>query len=822
MTATVNEQSITITDESLTVSESVGIYECDFSFDSSWDGWQKTAVFQGAGETIEMIVVDSRAQIPWEVLKEAGWMKIGVYGTKSGEVKPTIWSDQIYVSEGTVPESIEVTPTPSIYAQILDLANDAKDIAEDAQDTADDVASDWASVSATATTLSAGSPATVTFADNTFAFGIPKGAKGDTGATGATGATPDFSIGTVSTLETGQSATATITGTAAQPVLNLGLPKGNKGDNGDVANIADAYSTSATYAAGDYCIYNSQLYRCTTAISTAEAWTAAHWTAAELSEDVGDLRSAIREEIKVITDMTGLNYSPEITFIDGKGIKTANGQTGTDATRSYSGYIPILDGIQKVILTMLKFTSSTNYGIAFYSSNAASTFISGVRENYNADAYGVEVRSIDVPSGAKYFRTTWCDSSDDFYDEFTCRLYRDGTFTEAKVSAEIDEKTHVTTNNVLNPLGLTLDKYIRNDTGASGNSSIYAVTDYIAVRENDEILLTTGTQTHPALVYVAAYDEKKDIMGESGGAGISSGAFTVPSGVAFVRITAAKERITSRFARISLNGQNIRFETYYGGNVSGLARENHTEGQSILNYPLATLPRYILGSLAYRPLGVLSQGYICIVSDDGNADLANYTIPMMIAKGVPGSWAVMSDSEVFGTQAGIEAVVDSVENHGCCITQHGGSAWTNYDEMNLNAFFDNEKQFWDTLGLMVYGACPPTGVASDIIQAVCGGRFGCVRDGYAYGSQMVIYDSYINGPRSNIYGLTSQNCVDGNISGWQAQLDMVKEKHYLKMVHLHENELSTPERKAQLEAIIDYAKSISLTFITMKDIPTIT
>lgn len=338
MTATVNDQSITITDESLTVSESVGIYECDFTFDASWDTWNKTAVFEGAGETIEMIIVDNKAQIPWEVLKEAGWIKIGVYGTKGGEIKPTVWSDQIYVAEGTVPGSVEVTPTPPIYAQILDLANDAKDIAEDAQDTADDVASDWASVSATATTLSAGSPATATFSDNTFAFGIPKGAKGDTGATGATGATPDFSIGTVSTLETGQSATATITGTAAAPVLNLGLPKGNKGDNGDVANIADAYSTSATYAVGDYCIYSSQLYRCTTAITTAEAWTAAHWTAVQLGDDTSDLRSALNN----VNDILGDEY----VWLDGyysigQGIWTP--QTGNvtyHSTNKFSGTIP--------------------------------------------------------------------------------------------------------------------------------------------------------------------------------------------------------------------------------------------------------------------------------------------------------------------------------------------------------------------------------------------------------------------------------------------------------------------------------------------------
>lgn len=387
MTATVNDQSITITDESLTVSESVGIYECDFTFDASWDEWNKTAVFEGAGETIEMIVVDNKAQIPREVLKEAGWIKIGVYGTKGGEIKPTIWSDQIYVAAGTVPGSVIVTPTPSIYAQILDLANDAKDIAEDAQDTADDVASDWASVSATATTLSAGSPATVTFADNTFAFGIPKGAKGDTGATGATGATPDFSIGTVSTLETGQPATATITGTAAQPVLNLGLPKGNKGDNGDVANIADAYSTSATYAVGDYCIYNSQLYRCTTAITTAEAWTAAHWTAVQLGDDTSTLRSALINKAEKSITLTQIPF----TITKNKHLDP----NGNEVSRNYYALLTAdLTGISGS-LRICSYIGYNNAKYAFYDAN--DTVIAKGNRSGTEDAF---VDDVQIPSGA--------------------------------------------------------------------------------------------------------------------------------------------------------------------------------------------------------------------------------------------------------------------------------------------------------------------------------------------------------------------------------------------------------------------------------------
>lgn len=54
------------------------------------------------------------------------------------------------------------------------------------------------------------------------------------------------------------------------------------------AGIAPAYSASSTYAVGEYVMYNNALYRCTTAITTAEAWTAAHWTAAQIGEDLTD------------------------------------------------------------------------------------------------------------------------------------------------------------------------------------------------------------------------------------------------------------------------------------------------------------------------------------------------------------------------------------------------------------------------------------------------------------------------------------------------------------------------------------------------------
>lgn len=57
--------------------------------------------------------------------------------------------------------------------------------------------------------------------------------------------------------------------------------------------VAPTYSNTAVYPVGAYAWYEGKLYRCITAITTAESWTAAHWTAAVLGNDVSDLKNAL-------------------------------------------------------------------------------------------------------------------------------------------------------------------------------------------------------------------------------------------------------------------------------------------------------------------------------------------------------------------------------------------------------------------------------------------------------------------------------------------------------------------------------------------------
>lgn len=152
-------------------------------------------------------------------------------------------------------------------------------------------------ITAEAETLSAGSQATVTksgTAENPkFKFGIPKGEKGDKGDQGAsagfgtptattdsnvgipsvtitasgsdtskvfnfafknikgekgdkgdTGATPNISV-SATTLSAGSAATATISGSAESPTITFGIPKGDKGESGEIYQSTGTSTTGA-------------------------------------------------------------------------------------------------------------------------------------------------------------------------------------------------------------------------------------------------------------------------------------------------------------------------------------------------------------------------------------------------------------------------------------------------------------------------------------------------------------------------------------------------------------------------------------------------
>lgn len=68
----------------------------------------------------------------------------------------------------------------------------------------------------------------------------PQGPEGPKGDTGERGQVPELKIGTVTTLPPGYTATASISGTAEKPELNLAIPQGPEGQKGDTGETGPA------------------------------------------------------------------------------------------------------------------------------------------------------------------------------------------------------------------------------------------------------------------------------------------------------------------------------------------------------------------------------------------------------------------------------------------------------------------------------------------------------------------------------------------------------------------------------------------------------
>lgn len=80
-----------------------------------------------------------------------------------------------------------------------------------------------------------------------------------------------------------------------------------------LADLAPEYDATATYSVGDYVTYNKTLYRCTTAIATAEAFDDTKWTAVKVG---GELKS---HDARISTLEAGVDLEKSATnsFDDG-------------------------------------------------------------------------------------------------------------------------------------------------------------------------------------------------------------------------------------------------------------------------------------------------------------------------------------------------------------------------------------------------------------------------------------------------------------------------------------------------------------------------
>lgn len=157
--------------------------------------------------------------------------------------------------------------------------------------------------------------------------------------------------------------------------------------------LAPNYSAESTYAVGNHVIYNGGYYECISAISTAEAWTAAHWRQLTVGGESADLKSALENEIASTNEANGYMDNPFPMFID------SSGKWVSDTGASHI-MIPVFSGDSVVItadaqVVLYGFLKSLKAPVA----NQSADFCSGTSRSV---LYANTTVTVTAPSDAKY------------------------------------------------------------------------------------------------------------------------------------------------------------------------------------------------------------------------------------------------------------------------------------------------------------------------------------------------------------------------------------------------------------------------------------
>lgn len=282
----------------------------------------------------------------------------------------------------------------------------------------------------------------------------------------------------------------------------FGIPQGEAGA-GAAGVVASAYSASATYKVGDYVIHNSNLYRCTTAITTAEAFTAAHWTQIVLADDVSDLK----------TDLKTFAPNGLINVIGEKTITWKNGYIGT------GGLI----------------NASTASKFAVINLNAGETVVVGTRNTNiciigstteNDVSVGDTITPIKITTGINQFETYEYTATENM-NVVVCVLWSEHILnitkkSETKIELEnYESKIDAGFGSVWGKYDNLFDGYlmvgsISNDTGEFDPADTdYLCTDFIPVKKGQyyyDIFQAYALNGKRGFSKIARYDGEKNFI----------------------------------------------------------------------------------------------------------------------------------------------------------------------------------------------------------------------------------------------------------------------------------------------------------------------
>ena len=274
------------------------------------------------------------------------------------------------------------------------------------------------------------------------------------------------------------------------------------------------FSSSSIYEVGDYVMYQGKLYKCITEITTGGAWDSTKWSLAILSDDVADLKSAIKSlgddaEIPIGGNVHNYYFGGGETY---KNIAVSNA--------TYTKVFPIKNG-RKYHIVINGNVKNIGYANSEYESSGA------LSDNIVASSYDFFVTN----SGNYAYLYVY------YYNSNQAAVTNPDVYCGevSNLATQTDLQNMYTS--VVSYDGITDQKYITN-TGYIGNSTKSCITDYVPVEAGRQYRLSKlYLADSRAIVY---YDASKNIVSsESQGSTNTVIDITAPSGVSYLRTNGA-------------------------------------------------------------------------------------------------------------------------------------------------------------------------------------------------------------------------------------------------------------------------------------------
>lgn len=169
--------------------------------------------------------------------------------------------------------------------------------------------------------------------------------------------------------------------------------------------IVDVYSPTLPYAVGKYCLYNGELYCCTTAIpSGGETWNLAHWDKTNVTDELEDIKGAVdsigSDDVANESNVTGATVSDALDNLNGA-LKDVLNDTKTSITTDPASLDAIKSydvGIYRVAISnttvfptgygILEILKGQDYGMARFSNvNSANPAVWRVQWNTSSGSW---------------------------------------------------------------------------------------------------------------------------------------------------------------------------------------------------------------------------------------------------------------------------------------------------------------------------------------------------------------------------------------------------------------------------------------------------